>query len=47
MSDQLVAEAAIYTTTHKANTTEEFEPAISANKLPQTNALDRMATWIR
>jgi hypothetical protein len=52
MSDQLVAEAATYTThnKHKRRTympSEGFEPAIPAIERSQTNALDGTATGIR
>jgi hypothetical protein len=51
MSDQLIAEAATYTTHNKHKrrkymTSARFEPAISATKWLQFYALDRKTTWI-
>ena len=51
MGDQLVAEAATYTTHNKHKRqiympSKEFEPATKASERPQTNASDRSATTI-
>jgi len=51
MSDQLVAAAAMYTTQSKRKkrismSSAEFEPAIPEIEGPQTNDIDRTATWI-
>jgi hypothetical protein len=49
MNDQLVAEAATYTTHNKherQTASAGFEPAIPAIERPQTYALDRSATGI-